>query len=271
MQQTARDRLVLGGSPCTYFYAPDNRKITDKKVARGARLGLPLQGRDPRQRPDPGRQRDPDRRTSCLRVSPAVRRTTRSRATATSRPTRPRPRSSWPTAATQGFEIKFLFRTDPTLDVARSRTPRQGADRGRLQGHPGADHDRPNYVGRPRQRQGRHQRPLLRLVLRLAVRCDLDPDDLPVDRPRRGRASAPTSPPSTSRRSTPKIDAVFRWPLADQPAAWNDLDKEIMTKYLPVVPRYYGGVAQTHGSKIQGTSIDNTLGHADLQEHLVEQ
>ena len=59
MQQTSPDRLVLGGQPCTYYWAPDNRKITDKKVRRGAAVRLPLQERDPRGRSDPGRQRDP--------------------------------------------------------------------------------------------------------------------------------------------------------------------------------------------------------------------
>ena len=33
-----------------------------------------------------------------------------------------------------------------------------------------------------------------------------------------------------------------------------------MTTYLPVVPRYYTGVAQMHGSQIEGHFIDNTLG-----------
>ena len=33
-----------------------------------------------------------------------------------------------------------------------------------------------------------------------------------------------------------------------------------MTTYLPVVPRYYTGVAQMHGSQIEGYANDNTLG-----------
>jgi peptide/nickel transport system substrate-binding protein len=57
-----------------------------------------------------------------------------------------------------------------------------------------------------------------------------------------------------------KIDAVSKLPADQQPAAWNDLEKEIMTKYLPVVPRFYTGAAQAHGSQIHGDNIDNTLG-----------
>ena len=36
-----------------------------------------------------------------------------------------------------------------------------------------------------------------------------------------------------------KINAVFELPAEEQPKAWNDLEQEIMTTYLPVVPRYY--------------------------------
>ena len=47
------------------------------------------------------------------------------------------------------------------------------------------------------------------------------------------------------------------------------LEKEIMTEYLPVIPRYYSGVA--HGSRIEDPGHRNdstTRGHADLQGHL---
>ena len=41
-----------------------------------------------------------------------------------------------------GYEIKFLFRTDDPISVKGKDAIVKGADRGRLQGHPGADHDR---------------------------------------------------------------------------------------------------------------------------------
>ena len=41
-----------------------------------------------------------------------------------------------------GYEIKFLFRTDDPISIKVQGRDREGADRGRLQGHPGADHDR---------------------------------------------------------------------------------------------------------------------------------
>jgi peptide/nickel transport system substrate-binding protein len=53
---------------------------------------------------------------------------------------------------------------------------------------------------------------------------------------------------------------VFELPADEQPAAWQALEEEIMNEYLPVIPRYFGGVALSHGSQVQGMNIDNTLG-----------
>ncbi len=41
MKQQAPDRLTLGGSPCTYYWAPDYRKITDKKVREALSWAYP--------------------------------------------------------------------------------------------------------------------------------------------------------------------------------------------------------------------------------------
>jgi len=57
-----------------------------------------------------------------------------------------------------------------------------------------------------------------------------------------------------------KINDVFSLPADQQPDAWQKLEQQIMTKYLPVVPRYYTGVAMVHGSKIKDMFEDNTLG-----------
>ena len=41
MQKQSPDRLVLGGQPCTYYWAPDNRKITSKKVREALQFAYP--------------------------------------------------------------------------------------------------------------------------------------------------------------------------------------------------------------------------------------
>ena len=57
-----------------------------------------------------------------------------------------------------------------------------------------------------------------------------------------------------------QINSIQRLPLDQQAAAWNNLDKSIAEKYFPVITQYYTGVAQAHGSRIQGDYDDNTLG-----------
>ena len=57
-----------------------------------------------------------------------------------------------------------------------------------------------------------------------------------------------------------RIDEILASDPADQPAAWNELDKYIQEKYFPVIVTGYGGVAMMHGSKIGGMEVDTTTG-----------
>ena len=41
MKAQSPERLTLGGQPCTYYWAPDNRKITDKKVRMALQWAFP--------------------------------------------------------------------------------------------------------------------------------------------------------------------------------------------------------------------------------------
>jgi len=68
-----------------------------------------------------------------------------------------------------------------------------------------------------------------------------------------------------------QMDAIQRMPLDQQAAAWNALDKQIAQKYFPLFTTYYGGVAQAHGSKIQGDNDDNTLGMPTWKDIWVSQ
>jgi peptide/nickel transport system substrate-binding protein len=56
-----------------------------------------------------------------------------------------------------------------------------------------------------------------------------------------------------------QILAVEKMPLDQQAAAWNDLDKEILTKYFPLFSTGYDGVAMMHGSKINNMKDDNVF------------
>ena len=158
-----------------------------------------------------------------------------------------------------GYEIKFLFATDNDTSWPARTTLVKGLEAAGFKVTPVATTEAKSVADRD-DLNGADQRACLRLVLRLAVGCDLDAADLPVDGPRTRSASAPTSRRSATPRSTRRSTTSSRCPTEEQPKAWNELDKEIMTTYLPVVPRYYGGVAQSHGSQIEGMNVDNTLG-----------
>ena len=60
-----------------------------------------------------------------------------------------------------------------------------------------------------------------------------------------------------------KIDEVYELPAEEQPAAWNDLEQEIMTTYLPVVPRYYGGVVADRPARRSRARHRQHARHAD--------
>ncbi|HCB06191.1 MAG TPA: hypothetical protein DEQ43_18470 [Nocardioides bacterium] len=70
--------------------------------------------------------------------------------------------------------------------------------------------------------------------------------------------------------SNPDVDArieeISTLPVEDQPQAWNDLEQEIMTTYLPVVPGWYGGAAQMRGSQIEGFNIDTAQGRPTYRD-----
>ena len=53
-------RLVTGGSPCTYFYAVDQRKVPDKSIAEALTWAIPYNDQIVASGPDPGGHRDRD-------------------------------------------------------------------------------------------------------------------------------------------------------------------------------------------------------------------
>ena len=253
MQQTAPDRLTVGGEPCTFYWGPDNQKITDKRVREALSWAYPYKdailaaGRIPGVTAQPatnlmppgipGRspynvtghksfQTDPAKAKALLQQAHAV-----------------------------GYEIKFLFRTDDPTSVkvkdavAKALTqagfkatpvPTTIAGYSTIQDNPSSD-----------------------INVRAAGWCSDWPSGatwLPplyasthADKTHSlGVNDAVFSNPSVDRQ----LDAIQRMPLGRQPDAWNKLDEQIMAKYFPLFPTYYGGVAMAHGSRIMGDNDD---------------
>jgi peptide/nickel transport system substrate-binding protein len=257
LKQKDPSRLVLGGQPCTFYYAPDNRTITDKRVREALSWAYPyknlilaagyipgvtripatnlmppgLPGRTPYN--VTGRQgfdNDPAKAKALLKQANAL-----------------------------GFEIKFLFRTDDPNSVKAKDALVKGLTAAGFKATP-VPSTTANYVS-----------DLDNVNKDVNVRSAGWCSDWPA-----GSSWFPTvlgdSHIATShsfgvnystfhKKSVEnQMDAIQRMPLDQQAAAWNALDKEIFTKYFPLFTWAYGGVAQARGSKINGDYIDNTLG-----------
>jgi peptide/nickel transport system substrate-binding protein len=256
-QQQAGDRIVNGGSPCTYFMAPDYRKITDIKVRQALAWAYPykdailaaglipdvtaipatnlmppgIPGRT-EYNPLPGHQplqTDVNKAKQLLQQS-----------------------------GNMNYEIKFLWRTDDPTNTKIKDVMVKSFTAAGFKATPV-----PTTLA---QYTTDRENPNAPINLRMYGWCS----DWPS-----GTTWIPTLLGSTNIKevglgtndaafSEPTIDAkikaAMKAPIAKQPALWNGLDKEILTKYLPVIPQYYAGVASAHGSKIQGDYNDNTLG-----------
>ena len=268
MQQTAPDRLTVGGEPCTFYWGPDNQKITDKRVREALSWAYPYKdailaaGRIPGVTAQPatnlmppgipGRspynvtghksfQTDPAKAKALLQQAHAV-----------------------------GYEIKFLFRTDDPTSVkvkdavAKALTqagfkatpvPTTIAGYSTIQDNPSSD-----------------------INVRAAGWCSDWPSGatwLPplyasthADKTHSlGVNDAVFSNPSVDRQ----LDAIQRMPLGQQPDAWNKLDEQIMARYFPLFPTYYGGVAMAHGSRIMGDNDDVNNGQPTWMTMWVKQ
>jgi peptide/nickel transport system substrate-binding protein len=253
----AAERLVLGGSPCTYYGAPDYRKVTDIEVRKALGYAYPYKainlaagyiegvtaiptnnimppgvpGREEYDAiPDLGEfETDTAKAKQILQDSGNL-----------------------------GYEIKFLWRTDNDLNTKSKDAFVKSLTEAGFKATP-IPTTEAKYV---------------------EARDDINSD---VNYRTAGWCSdwnsgASWFPPvlgSTNLKAEgfgsnlsafsekdvdDRIDKIFTLPLEDQPAAWNELDQYITEKYYPIFTTFYTGVAQAHGSKINGHFVDNTFG-----------
>jgi peptide/nickel transport system substrate-binding protein len=257
LKQKDSSRLVLGGQPCTFYYAPDNRKITDKRVRLALSWAYPyknlilaagyipgvtripatnlmppgLPGRTPYN--ITGRQgfdNDPAKAKTLLKQANAL-----------------------------GFEIKFLFRTDDPNSVKAKDALVKGLTQSGFKATP-VPTTTANYVS-DLDNVNKD------INVRSAGWCSDWPSGSSWFPTVLGDSHIATSHSFGVNYSTfhkksveDQMDAIQRMPLEKQAAAWNALDKQVFTKYFPLFTWAYGGTAQARGSKINGDYIDNTLG-----------
>jgi peptide/nickel transport system substrate-binding protein len=257
LQQKDPSRLTLGGSPCTYYWAPDNRKITDKKVREALSWAYPYKnailaaGLIPNVNAIPATNLMPPGLPGRTAYNVTGRQGFESDPA--------KAKALLKQANAMGYEIKFLFRTDDPISV-------KGKD----------------AIVRGLTEAGFKATPVPTTTANYAAARDNTSEDINVrsagwcsDWPS-GATWLPTVLGSTDPSKTHSFQANFsafsnkaadnqmaaiqKLPLEQQAAAWNDLDKKIATQYFPLFTTYYTGVAQAHGSRIMGDNDDNTLG-----------
>ncbi len=257
MKQKAPERLTLGGNPCTYYWAMDMRKITDKRVREALSWAYPyknailaaglipnvnaipstnlmppgLPGRTPYNVTNHGPfETDPAKAKALLQSADAM-----------------------------GYEIKFLFRTDDPVNVKVKDAIVRGLTEAGFKATPVPSTNADYTTARADTTSN--------VNARSAGWCSDWPSGSTWMQPVYGSTHPDQTKSFGSNFSAfdnkgvdSQIDAIQKMPLDQQADAWNALDKEIATKYFPLFTTYYNGIAQAHGSKINGDFDDNTLG-----------
>ncbi len=257
MKQKAPERLTLGGSPCTYYWAPDNRKIKDKQVREALAWAYPYKnailaaGLIPNVNAIPATNLMPPGlpgRTAYNVLNHGPFDTDPAKAKALLK-----------SANAMGYEIKFLFRTDDPVNVKVKDAIVRGLTEAGFKATP-VPTTTANYVAA-------RDNTTEDINVRSAGWCS----DWPSGSTWLPTVLGSTDPDKTksfgtnysafgNKAADNQMDAIQRMPLDQQADAWNALDKQIATKYFPLFTTYYTGIAQAHGSAIEGDFDDNTVG-----------
>jgi peptide/nickel transport system substrate-binding protein len=257
MKDKAPDRLTLGGQPCTFYWGPDNRKITDKRIREALSWAYPYKNAILAGGDIPGVTAVP----ATNLMPPGI--PGRSAYNVTGRgPFQTDPAKAkelLKEANATGYEIKFLFRSDDAISVKVKDALVRALDQAGFKATPV-----PTTIANYTTDRGDTSS---EINVRSASWCS----DWPSGSTWLPTVYADTNPDKThslganysafsSKEVQQKINQIQLLPLDQQPAAWNDLDKEVMTKYFPLFPTYYGGVVMAHGSRIKGMYDDSALG-----------
>ena len=257
-QTKYKDRLVLGGQPCTFYWAPDYRVVTDKKVRQALAYAYPYKdaalaagyiegvtriwGTNLMPPGIPGRSDFnplPDHEEGTTDIAKA--------------------KSLLEEAGKTGYEIKWLFQNDNPEAVKAKDVIAKSLEAAGFKASPVAS----TVADFSTERADPNNK---KINVRSAGWCSdwpsggswFPPVMQSTNLKEEGLGSnyAVFSEPAVDK----KITDIQMMPAEKQPAAWNDLDKFIQEEYFPLFVTGYGGVAQAHGSKIEGHHVDATFG-----------
>jgi peptide/nickel transport system substrate-binding protein len=257
MQAKAPERLVLGGSPCTFFWAPDNRKIKSKAIRQALSWAFPYKDVVLAEGLIPGVTAIPATNLMPPGLPGRTSYNVTGRKGFDNSPQKAR--QLLQKAHALGYEIKFLFMTDNPESVKAKDAEVKALTQAGFKATP-VPTTTANYTGE----RDNVNAPI---NVRSAGWCSDWPSGstwIPNIYGSTNIAKTHSFGTNYSAFSNKSVDtqigAIQSLPLDKQPAAWDALDKKIAQKYFPLFPTYYTGVAMAHGSKINGMYDDNTLG-----------
>jgi peptide/nickel transport system substrate-binding protein len=256
-QTEHEDRLVLGPQPCTMYWAPDYRQVTDKSVREALAYAYPykdaaLAG---------GYVEGVTRIWGSNLMPPGI--PSRSEynlldkeegATDTAKA-----KQILEESGNTGYEIKWLFANDDPQSVKAKDVVVKSLEEAGFKASPVATTvaDLSTERADPNNKE---------INVRSAGWCSDWPSggswfppvlqSTNLEEEGLGSNYAAFSEPEVDQ----KIADIQMLPAEEQPAAWNELDKFIAEEYFPLFVLGYGGVAHAHGSKIEGHNIDAVFG-----------
>ena len=258
MQDKYKDRLSMGAQPCTRYWAPDYRQVTDKKVRQALAYAYPYKdaalaagkivnvtriwGGNLMPPGIPGRAEYnplPDHELGSTDAAKA--------------------KSLLEEAGKTGYEIKWLFMNDDPQDVKAKDVVVKALEAAGFKASPVAT----TVADLSTERANPDNK---KINVRSAGWCSDWPSggswfppvmhSTNLKEEGTGSNYAIFNEPAVDK----KIDDIQLMPAEKQPAAWNELDKFIAEQYFPLFVIGYGGVAQMHGSNVEGHFIDATFG-----------
>lgn len=267
VKASSPSQLTVGPSPCTYYWAPDYRKITDINVRKAMGLAYPYKdiilaaGLIPGVTGIPAGSLMPPGTPGQFNYNPT--------GDAPGTTDAAKAKEILTKAGKLGFKIDFIYRNDDPIakqskDVLVAALKKAGFTPNPI-GLTTTD-----YVNTRADANGPEN-------VRSAGWCSDWPSGaswLPIlfgttDLKTVGLGN------NFSAFSEPAVDAeianIQKMPIDQQPAAWGKLDQEISQKYYPLITTYYTGIAQAHGSKIQGHFDDSVFGMPTWKNIWVQQ
>jgi len=255
-KQDASDRLVLGSSPCSFYWAPDYRKITDINVRKALAYAYPYQDAWAAGGEIVGVTRQPGTNM----MPPGIPERTEYNPLPDHEPgttNADKSKQLLQDAGKTNYPIQFLYAQDDPVSVDVKDAIVKGLKAGGFDPQP--------YATTIADSSTLRADPDTKINVRSAGWCS----DWPT-----GGSWFPPLFESTNLKAEglgsnyavfnePDVDKQIQdieaAPLDQQNKLWNDMDKNIAETYFPTFSTGYDGVAMMHGSKINNMKDDNVF------------